>query len=106
VKEEVSKVCSINEGTQKKITALMGYLDKAPTEVGLLLSHPTCTAIHNTYLKAIKNELKGLEDDVKEGFTVLQSTINNLTNQIQSSIHEWERNWERNFGLSASVSYL
>lgn len=37
VKEEVAKVCSVSEGTEKKIAALMGYLDEAPTEVGLAI---------------------------------------------------------------------
>lgn len=49
VKVEVSKVCSVNEGTQKKITTLMRYLDEAPTEVSLaIISSYTCTAIHNS----------------------------------------------------------
>jgi hypothetical protein len=56
------------------------------------------------YTKAIKNELKGLEEDVKEGFGSLQCAINGLNDQIQSATQEWEGNWERKFGLSASTS--
>jgi hypothetical protein len=33
----VSKICSVNEGTQEKVAALMEHLDKAPTQVGLIL---------------------------------------------------------------------
>jgi hypothetical protein len=49
------------------------------------------------YTQAIKNELKGLEDDVNEGFASVQSAIHGLESQTQSSIQDWERK----FGLFA-----
>jgi hypothetical protein len=65
----------------------------------LPLSHPSCALLFTVvYTKAIKNELKALEEEVKEGFTLLQATINGLKNQIQSSMLEWENKWERKFG--------
>ena len=106
VKEEVAKVCSVNKGTEKKIAELIGYLDEAPTEVGIVVSSYTRALFTIVYTKAIKNELKGLEEDVKEGFASLQSTIDGLKNQIQSSMQDWERNWERKFGSSASAPNL
>jgi hypothetical protein len=102
VKEEVAKVCSVNEGTERKITALIKYLDEAPTEVGLVVSCYMCMLFTPVHTKAIKNDLRGLEEDVKEGFVSLQSMVDGVKNQIQSSMHEWERNWERKFGTSAS----
>lgn len=107
VKEEVAKVCSVNEGTGKKIAALMGYLDEAPTEVGLaIVPSYVCALFTLAYTKAIKNELKWLEEDMEKGFESLQSAIGGLKHQIQSSMEEWERNWERKFGLSVSASDL
>ena len=41
VKEEVAKVYSVNKGTEKKIAELIGYLDEAPTEVGIVVSSYT-----------------------------------------------------------------
>jgi hypothetical protein len=103
VKEEVARVCSVNEGTERKIAALIKYLDEAPTEACLVIPSYMCALFTIVYTKAIKNDLKGLEEDVKEGFASLQSTIDILKNQIQSSTQEWERNWERKFGSSASA---
>jgi hypothetical protein len=52
VKDGVSKICSLNEGTQKKITELVGYLDTAPNEVGLAtVSSLLCTVIHSSVHK-------------------------------------------------------
>lgn len=65
-----------------------------------------CALFTIVYIKAIKIELKELEEDVKEGFASLRSTIDGLKNQIQSSMQERERNWERKFGVPASASDL
>jgi hypothetical protein len=56
--------------------------------------------------QAIKNKLKGLEEDVKEGFAFMQSTIDGLKDEIRSLTEEWERNWEMKFGLFASAPDL
>ena len=58
------------------------------------------------YTKAIKNELKGLEEDMKAGFTTLQSTMNNFKTRIQSSMHDWEIKWENKFGESVTSDLL
>jgi hypothetical protein len=70
VKVEVAKVCSVGERTEKKIAVLMKYLDEAPTEVGPAIVS-SCMLFTIKYIKAIKNELKELEEDMKEGFASL-----------------------------------
>jgi hypothetical protein len=59
VKEEVMRVCSVNQGTERKITSLMKYLDDAPTEVGLVVSSYMCALFTTVYTTGYQERTEG-----------------------------------------------
>lgn len=102
MKEEVAKVRSLNEGTMKKIAKLIEYLDEVQTEVSLVVSS-YMVLFTIVYTKAIKNELKGLQEDANPPFNSIPTTVTVINNRIRFSMHEWERTWETKFGSSGSA---
>ena len=54
------------------------------------------------YMKAVENELKEFEQDIREGFATLKTSVDNFMAQIQSSMKDWENKWETKLGLFAS----